>query len=880
MTAPERNLVEEIRALTAKLAAEGWDRMRGARLLHVLTRLTETDLGAEGGEITHRTEELVRKLEQYLREAPGPDRLLALSRALEGLTCLLQEGGGQVDRDSLPADPGEWTVIALGEGFDPGLDPFTSLSRLGFRLEQADGPDAIMGRPDSGQFVILALASWLAAHPDPAFAPWLARRGAILVAAADSGDFRTQLRARGAGARLLLDLPLHTPHLLAELAGLAWMPRAAYRVLMVDDDANMLHFQAEILRRAGFEVLALDDAVAARDFIDSFAPEACVLDVEMPACRGTDLTALLRREERFAALPVIYLSAFSDADHQLDARLAGGEDYLTKPVNGQLLITAVKTRARHFRRLEQLRLERRRALRELHGLKQTLDAHAIVSVAALDGTILDVNRKFCEISGYSREELIGHNHRIVKSGHHAPAVFEDLWRTISGGGIWHGEFQNRGKNGRPYWVQSTIAPLPGEDGLPEKYLSIRTDVTKLRRAQARLEGRGRLLDLLREILQVFVAEQDLSKVSARLLDGMLHLTESAFGFFGEVLHDEDALPYLKTHAISNVAWDADTQRLYEDKAADGFEFRRLDSLFGAVITSAQTVIANDPAQDPRSGGLPPGHPPLSAFLGLPIRRGGTLVGMVGLANRPGGYDSEVVEFLAPVLAAGADLIEAHRLRGYQRRVIGELNRARQDAEQALRTHEAHQADELGEARASLDALLAQTRALAGGLSDGDIRQRADAITRTAEALALRIDALAAERAGAPDPAAKAPAGLAPSAPGEAREAARHRILVAEDNPANRAVLGMQLGVLGYEADMAEDGAIALERWKKGGHALLLADCNMPNLDGLGLTRAIRAMEGGAGATCPSSPSARCISPRTWPRAGGRAWMTCCPSPSN
>jgi PAS domain S-box-containing protein len=126
------------------------------------------------------------------------------------------------------------------------------------------------------------------------------------------------------------------------------------------------------------------------------------------------------------------------------------------------------------------------ALRERQAQLDALDFHAIVSTTDAQGVIVSVNDLFCRISGYERSELIGANHRLLKSGEHSAAFYDELWSEISSGRPWHGTLCNRRKDGSLYWVESSIVPLPGEDGLPQAYVSIRTDVTELKASQASL----------------------------------------------------------------------------------------------------------------------------------------------------------------------------------------------------------------------------------------------------------------------------------------------------------------------------------------------------------------------------------------------------------
>jgi len=118
--------------------------------------------------------------------------------------------------------------------------------------------------------------------------------------------------------------------------------------------------------------------------------------------------------------------------------------------------------------------------------QKLLNRHVLISLTDLDGLILYANKKFCEVSGYTMEELIGQTHAIINSGYHDKAFIEQLWQALLSGKTWHGQFCNRQKNGEIYWVDSTIAPLLNADGKPYQYLSIRREITEQKNAELKL----------------------------------------------------------------------------------------------------------------------------------------------------------------------------------------------------------------------------------------------------------------------------------------------------------------------------------------------------------------------------------------------------------
>ncbi|HLL25551.1 MAG TPA: PAS domain S-box protein, partial [Kofleriaceae bacterium] len=127
-------------------------------------------------------------------------------------------------------------------------------------------------------------------------------------------------------------------------------------------------------------------------------------------------------------------------------------------------------------------------------LLETIKHHAIVSVTDGSGRILEVSDRFCAISGYTRDELVGETHELVSSRTHPSAFWQDVWRTIASGKVWRGEICNRAKDGSLHWVDSLISPFTGVDGNIERYISIRTDVTARKRAAAEMAATSSLLN--------------------------------------------------------------------------------------------------------------------------------------------------------------------------------------------------------------------------------------------------------------------------------------------------------------------------------------------------------------------------------------------------
>ncbi len=211
----------------------------------------------------------------------------------------------------------------------------------------------------------------------------------------------------------------------------------------------------------------------------------------------------------------------------------------------------------------------------------------------------------------------------------------------------------------------------------------------------------RLLETMQRIQLNLMDDARAAEVYEDLLAAVLDVTESEYGFVAEAFVDEDGAPYMKARAFTDIAWDAASRAFVAQAGESGLLFDKLDTLLGLVLVSGQLVISNDPTSDPRRGGLPSGHPPLRAFMGLPIVSDGRMIGVIGLANRVGGYDKALAEELEPLVVSCASVIRFLQADAQRRRTEEELLRYRGHLEDLVegRAREIeHYQQELAEAR--------------------------------------------------------------------------------------------------------------------------------------------------------------------------------------
>ncbi len=248
------------------------------------------------------------------------------------------------------------------------------------------------------------------------------------------------------------------------------------KVLYAEDEEPIRNILARVLGKLVKEVVVASDGEEALELYRSQSPDVIITYIKMPKMTGFEMAEIVRSENKL--IPIIATTAHNEMEHFLDAIKLGVTSFLVKPIEvirlGEVLASANE--------LVKLQKDNRQKTSLLEQYRSAVDVANLVSKTDKNGIITYVNDQFCKALGYTKDELIGKYHNIIRHPDMSIHIFKDMWETINAKKIWHQVMKNLSKNGATFYMDTTIVPVTAANGEIEEFIAIRTDITALENA--------------------------------------------------------------------------------------------------------------------------------------------------------------------------------------------------------------------------------------------------------------------------------------------------------------------------------------------------------------------------------------------------------------
>jgi len=337
-------------------------------------------------------------------------------------------------------------------------------------------------------------------------------------------------------------------------------------LLYVEDEKEAREELQEYLNISVDKLYVAKNGQEGLELFKEFTPDIVLTDIAMPKMNGIEMSKNIKQLNKFT--PIIITTAFSDAGYMSEAIDIGIDSYILKPLNLQKINEKLNQTAKYL--VESIELKKSEKL--LKEYKKAVDEGSIVSKTDKSGIITYVNQQFCDISGYSREELIGSNHNIVRHPDENSDIYIDLWKTIKNKKIWKGKIKNLSKSGKSYYIIAVIMPILDENGELLEYIALRQDVTEIEELNSFLEQR---------VEEEVTKNRQKDKHHIETLTGFLENSPNPI-----IIYDEEEVRFANTKFLDIVHKDAN----------DLFGSRfRLDSIFekkSGTVSSIEEIDEN------------------------------------------------------------------------------------------------------------------------------------------------------------------------------------------------------------------------------------------------------------------------------------------------